>query len=85
MPGDIKTGFTKNRIIEEGNESQNYKNIIKKSIEKVERDEQTGKGPEGVVKVIIKILKKKIHHLKLQLDFGINLFRFWFVFCQIKL
>ncbi len=69
MPGDIKTGFTKNRIIEEGNESQNYKNIIKKSIEKVERDEQTGKGPEGVVKVIIKILKKKNPPLKIAVGF----------------
>lgn len=69
MPGDIKTGFTKNRIIEEGNENQNYKNIIKKSIEKVERDEQTGKGPEGVVKVIIKILKKKNPPLKIAVGF----------------
>lgn len=69
MPGDIKTGFTKNRIIEEGNESENYKNIIKKSIKKVERDEQNGRGPEGVVKVIVKILKRKNPPLKIAVGF----------------
>lgn len=59
LPGDTKTGFTKNRIIENGNSDESYRKDVEKSIKKVEKDEQTGKSPDSVGKMVVKVLKKK--------------------------
>ena len=59
LPGDTKTGFTQNRIIENNNNSEKYQKNVEKSIKKVEKDEQTGKSPDTVGKVVVKILKRK--------------------------
>ena len=59
LPGDTKTGFTQNRIIENNNNSEKYQKNVEKSIKKVEKDEQTGKSPDTVGKVVVKILKQK--------------------------
>jgi short-subunit dehydrogenase len=58
LPGDTKTGFTNNRktVLHEG--SPYYKNI-KRSIAKMEKDEQNGVSPLKVVKVVERIMKKK--------------------------
>lgn len=69
MPGDIKTGFTANRKIEGGKEDDEYSKSVALSIKKVEKDEQTGKGPEGVVKVICKAITKKNPPLKVSVGF----------------
>ena len=53
LPGDTKTGFTSSRICEGENE------VAKKSVAKMARDEQHGKSPECVAKVIYKAAKKK--------------------------
>ncbi len=53
MPGDTKTGFTAARVCEGENER------AKKSVEKMARDEQRGKSPESVARVIYKVAKKK--------------------------
>ncbi|MDE7082885.1 MAG: SDR family NAD(P)-dependent oxidoreductase [Clostridia bacterium] len=53
LPGDTKTGFTAARVCEGENER------AKKSVEKMARDEQRGKSPESVAKVICKVAKKK--------------------------
>ncbi len=53
LPGDTKTGFTAARLCEGDNPS------AKKSIEKMARDEQHGKSPESVAKVIYKAAKRK--------------------------
>lgn len=59
LPGDTKTGFTKNRIVENNGKDDNYRKNVEKSIKKVEKDEQTGKSPDSVGKMVVKILKKK--------------------------
>lgn len=58
LPGDTKTSFTDHR---KKTETVNdlYHNRIEKSIHKMEIDEQKGKDPITVAKVIYKVLKKK--------------------------
>ncbi len=53
LPGDTKTGFTAARVCEGEN------GAAKKSVAKMARDEQKGKSPEYVAKVIYKIAKRK--------------------------
>ena len=67
LPGDTKTGFTKARVIEnEGEDSEK----IKKSIAKFERDEERGKSPNSVAKVVEKVLCKKRPPLRKTVGFG---------------
>ena len=58
MPGDTNTGFTAARkyVIEK---SSPYYNDCLKSVEKMERDEVSGKAPETCANVILKICKSK--------------------------
>lgn len=53
LPGDTKTGFTSARVCEGENAA------AKKSVEKMARDEQRGKSPEAVAKVILKVARRK--------------------------
>lgn len=53
LPGDTKTGFTAARICEGEN------GTAKKSVAKMARDEQKGKSPKCVAKVIYKAAKRK--------------------------
>ncbi len=53
LPGDTKTGFTAARICQGENAA------AQKSIAKMAHDEQNGKSPEAVAKVIIRVAKKK--------------------------
>lgn len=58
QPGDIKTDFTNTRKkSEKGDEI--YKGKISKSVEGMERDEQSGMKPESAGKFIHKIATKK--------------------------
>lgn len=59
LPGDTKTGFTKNRYLPTILENDLYKDRIKKSIQRMEKDEQNGRSPLSVVKVIDKVIKRK--------------------------
>ncbi len=59
LPGDTKTEFTKNRIIENDENDEKYRKTVEKSIKKMEKEEQTGKSPDTVAKVVVKVLKKK--------------------------
>lgn len=58
LPGDTKTGFTEARVIDEKENSQ-YSDRMKKSVGKMAKDEQRGKSPDSVAKVISKILRQK--------------------------
>lgn len=58
LPGDTKTGFTKARIIDKADNSS-YDKRVQKSVGKMAKDEQNGKSPDTVAKVILKVLKKK--------------------------
>ena len=53
LPGDTKTGFTAARVCEGEN------GTAKKSVAKMARDEQKGKSPKCVAKVIYKVAKRK--------------------------
>jgi len=59
LPGDTKTGFTANRFRPNVVENELYKDRIKRSINKMEHDEQNGMSPMSVVKVIDKLVKRK--------------------------
>ena len=69
LPGDTKTGFTKNRIIENDGNNDAYRKNVEKSIKKVEKDEQTGKSPDSVGKMVVKLLKKKNPPLRKTIGF----------------
>lgn len=58
LPGDTKTGFTKARIVDEKQDSS-YNGRMKKSVGKMAHDEERGKSPDTVARVIAKVLKRK--------------------------
>lgn len=73
LPGDTKTSFTKNRIVENDTTDKNFKAKIEESIKKVEKDEQTGKSPDSVAKVVTKIAKMKKPPLRKTVGFSYKL------------
>lgn len=62
LPGDTKTGFTAARVIE--GDDGDYGKAVSTSIKRMAKDEQGGKSPDSVAKVILKVLKKKRAPLK---------------------
>lgn len=70
LPGDTKTGFTKARVIENACDDQKEQEKIQKSIAKFEKDEEKGKSPDTVAKVVVKVLKKKRPPLRVTVGFG---------------
>ena len=70
LPGDTKTNFTNRRIIDYDKNDLEHNQRIIKSISKVEKDEQTGKSPISVAKVVCKILKKKNPPLRKTVGIG---------------
>ena len=69
LPGDTKTNFTANRIIENNKGDITYQKRVSRSIKKVEKDEQTGKSPDTVAKVVVKVLRKKHPPLRITVGF----------------
>lgn len=59
LPGDTKTSFTASRLKNQIMEDENYQDRIKKSIERMEKDETNGMEPVCVSKVIHKVLRKR--------------------------
>lgn len=59
LVGDTKTGFTAVRQKSENDKNTVYEQIVNKSVEKMEKDEQKGKDPITVAKVIKKLIKRK--------------------------
>lgn len=58
MPGDIKTGFTKNRKKNE-KDSPEYLGRVDKSVAVMENDERNGMDPESAAKVINRLVRKR--------------------------
>lgn len=58
MPGDIRTGFTKNRKKNEI-DSDCYKNRVDRSVAVMEEDERNGMDPDLPAKIINKYLNRK--------------------------
>lgn len=59
LPGDTKTNFTQNRHQPTILVDDIYQERIKRSLEKMEKDEQHGVSPIKVAKIITRIIKKK--------------------------
>ena len=74
LPGDTKTGFTAARVIEGG--EADYGGHVGKSVRRMEKDEQNGKSPDTVARVIEKVLKKRRPPLKVTVGFQYKLFVF---------
>lgn len=75
-PGDTKTGFTQNREQPDVKKDELYQNRIVKSIQRMEKDEQNGKSPMTVVKVVRKLLNKRHLPVKVTVGFEYKLFVF---------
>ena len=71
-PGDTKTGFTGARVKTEV-VNDVYGNRIKKSVEKMEKDEQHGAKPISVSKLMYKVAKRKNPPLVCTVGFGYKL------------
>lgn len=63
LPGDTKTDFTKSRVIDGQSER------MTKSVGKMAKDEQNGKSPDYVAKIVLKILKQKRPPLRKTIGF----------------
>ena len=70
LPGDTKTGFTDNRYQPKVMEDGLYKDRIKRSIQKMEKDERNGMSPMAVVKVINRQLKRRNMKILVTVGFG---------------
>lgn len=59
-PGDVKTGFTKNRIfVKESGDDSAYARYCKKSVAVMEKDELNGPDPVVVARAVGKIIERK--------------------------
>ena len=76
MPGDTRTAFTQNRIKSHFDKDGLYKDRIKRSVARMEKDEQNGKAPFTVVKVVDRLLKKKQMPVSVSVGFEYGLFMF---------
>lgn len=76
LPGDIKTGFTKNREMPLIIEDEVYKDRIKKSLARMAKDEENGMPAIFVSKVILKLIKKKRLPVAKTVGFQYKLFIF---------
>lgn len=72
QPGDTKTGFTAARV-KEGGEAD-YGGSIGKSVQRMEKDERSGKSPDTVARKIERALKKKHPPLKVTVGGEYKLF-----------
>lgn len=76
-PGDTKTEFTSNRIYSENaNQNSPYFESFKKSIARMERDEQNGVSPEKVAKTIYKMAVRKNPPVRTAVGFQYKLILF---------
>lgn len=69
-PGDTKTGFTSARVKNEIETDEHYGQKIATSVSKMEKDEQKGKPPVTVSKVVHKVIKRKRPPLVCTVGFG---------------
>lgn len=70
-PGDTRTGFTSSRIIAEaaGKDSP-YDSRFRRSLSRMEHDEQNGASPDDVARVICRMILKKKLPIRKTVGFG---------------
>jgi len=76
LPGDTKTGFTAHRQKSDLGAEGPYGDRIRRSVERMERDEQQGKDPETVARTVVKLLRKKTIPVFTAVGFSYRLFLF---------
>lgn len=76
LPGDTQTNFTVNREKPLILKDEIYHNRIQDSLLRMENDEQNGKSPNNVAKVILKLSKKKYLPHQVTVGFQYKLFVF---------
>ncbi|MDY0295367.1 MAG: SDR family oxidoreductase [Acholeplasmataceae bacterium] len=84
MPGDIKTGFTKNRKKNEI-DSPIYQKRIDKSVGVMEHDERNGMDPEVAAKTITRLIKRRHMPLYKTIGFKYKIFVILHKFLPAKL
>ena len=67
LPGDLNTGFTAARVVDENKDNVNKR--MRESVQKMEKSERGGKSPIVVSKVIYKLLKAKRPPLRKSVGF----------------
>lgn len=75
LPGDTKSSFTVNRIKQDVHDDV-YKNRVEVSLNRMEKDEQKGKDPITVARVVARVLKRKNPPLKVTVGFSYKLLVF---------
>ncbi|NLX64622.1 MAG: SDR family oxidoreductase [Clostridiaceae bacterium] len=73
-PGDTRTDFTKSRIMaKNASEDSPYYTRFKRSLARMEKDEQNGASPFEVAKVIYKMIKRKNPPVRVAVGFQYKL------------
>lgn len=76
LPGDTKTGFTSARQKTEELPDSPYGDRVRRSVERMERDETHGKEPETVGKAILSLLRRRSIPVFTAIGFEYKLFLF---------
>jgi short-subunit dehydrogenase len=89
LPGDVATGFTSARKMNEAAQEENspYKDWMQRNLQKIEKDELGGMTPEVIAKAILKQLRKKKMALRVvpRLDYKLVAFAVRVVPAKLKL
>ena len=76
LPGDTKTSFTQNREQPLILKNDLYHDRIQHSIKRMEHDEQNGRSPFSVVRVVNKLIKRKSMPVKVTVGIEYKIFVF---------
>lgn len=76
LPGDTKTNFTVNRVKSAETPDGVYGNRIRRSVERMEHDEQHGKSPDTVANVVLRLLNRRHLPVFTTIGFSYQLFLF---------
>jgi len=64
-PGDLQTGFTRNRVMARGaNPSGPYGDDLQRSLAVMEADERKGPGPEVVARIVARVVRSRAPRLR---------------------
>ncbi|HHY64800.1 MAG TPA: SDR family oxidoreductase [Clostridiaceae bacterium] len=76
-PGDTRTGFTSNRVIAaNATEDSPYYERFRRSLARMEKDEQNGPSPEDVARMIFRMVMKKNPPVRTTVGFQYKLILF---------
>lgn len=74
-PGDTRTGFTANRVLTR-ELSPRFEETFRRSLARMERDEQNGAPPEKVAKAVLRAAKRKNPPVRITVGMGYAALRF---------